>query len=110
MTPIPGRQMLLDEILVNPSVPPEDELRLSKQAMKIYEKLRGRKLYGGWVNTDEMAEIARQYGARLNEIRRALIPLGLIVGPPEKRDNLNWYTIILLDDAPKKWLHGLKVY
>ena len=102
--------MLLKEIQVNPSVPPEDELRLSRQAMKIYELLRGRHKYGRWVNVDELSNIARQYNARLNEIRRALIPLGLIVGPPDKRDGLNWYRIILLDDAPKKWLHSLKVY
>ena len=66
-------QLTLD-ILLNPSVKSQDEIRLSKQAQKIYKLL-----LRGEVFTSQMAVIACQYNARLSEIRIALLPFNKTV-------------------------------
>ena len=50
---MPQHQMTIAEIFLNPSVPEEDEIRLSNQAELIYEKLNK-----GSMTTDELSEIA----------------------------------------------------
>lgn len=78
------RQLLLTEILVNPSVETEDEMRLSNQAKEIYGLLQL-----GPVTTSELAAIACQYNARVNEIRRALLEKGLTIDLTEKGEGGN---------------------
>ena len=75
-----GHQMTLPEleILLNPSVEGKDELRLSRQAGKIYVLLQR-----GPVKTSELAAIACPYHARLSEIRPAIVTLGLMVAEIE---------------------------
>lgn len=83
------RQMQLVEILLNPSVKEKDELRLTKQAKEIYDLLGL-----GPVTTDEASIIAKQYNARFNEIRTALMPLGLTVDMTEGQGGNNSYEIV----------------
>lgn len=78
------RQLMLAEILLNPSVKEKDELRLSKQAKEIYDLLQL-----GPVTTWELSIIACQYNARVNEIRQALMPLGLTVDLTEEGEGGN---------------------
>ena len=79
-----NRQMMLAEIPLNPSVRAKDELRLSKQAREVYEKLQT-----GPLTTGELSDIACQYNARLNEIRHTLQPLGLTVDLVKEGNNGN---------------------
>lgn len=78
------RQMHLSEILLNPSVEEKDELRLSRQAKEIYGLLQL-----GPARTSELNVIACQYNARINEIRQALMPLGLTVDLTKQGDGGN---------------------
>ena len=82
-------QMLLSEILLNPSVKEKDELRLSKQAKEIYDLLGL-----GPVTTGEAATIACQYNARINEIRQALMDIGLTVDETDGVGGNNKYEIV----------------
>lgn len=96
MTPY---QMTLPEleILLNPSVKGKDELRLSRQAGKIYVLLQR-----GPVKTSQLAEIGLQYNARVNEIRHAIVKLGLMVDVVEGSGGENQYEIVGLDRS-KFW-------
>lgn len=80
------------ELLLNPSVRDVDQLRLSRQAEKIYELLQR-----GPVKTSELAAIGLQYNARLNELRHALVKVGLMVDQQEGQGGENEYTIVELD-------------
>lgn len=73
------RQMELAEVLLNPSVPVEDELRLSRQAMAMWKLFRAHDKIGLPVSTGYLMAIADQYQARLYELRRALINIGLCI-------------------------------
>lgn len=84
-----GRQMMLSEILLNPSVEEKDELRLRKQAKEIYGLLQL-----GPVTTDEASAIAKQYNARINEIRHVLQDLGLTVDETDGTGGNNKYEIV----------------
>jgi hypothetical protein len=86
------RQMQLSEILLNPSIKEKDELRLSNQAKKIYDLLKL-----GPVTTSEAAAIAKQYNARINEIRHILAPLGLMIDELEGQGGENSYLIVELE-------------
>lgn len=82
------------EILLNPSVKGKDELRLSRQAEKIYELLQR-----GPVKTSELSAIACQYNARLSEIRHALVKTGLMVDEIEGSGGQNEYRIVGLEQS-----------
>lgn len=89
--------MLLTEILLNPSVEEKDELRLSNQAKEIYDLLQL-----GPVTTSEAATIACQYNARINEIRQALMPLGLAVDETNGEGGNNKYEIVNFEGSKYK--------
>jgi len=75
-----GRQLnFIDNLKPNPSVEKEDEIRLSRQAAEIYNLFTL-----GPVRTGELAAIACQYNARINEIRKYLRPKGKTVDMTEK--------------------------
>ena len=92
-----GRQMLLTEILLNPSVKEKDELRLSKQAVEIYNLLQL-----GPARTSELAAIGLQYNARINEIRHAICHQGLMIDEVEGEGGDNSYTIVNIEQS-KFW-------
>lgn len=87
-------QMMLCEIPLNPSVKEKDELRLSGQALEIYGLLGL-----GPVRTSEAAAIAKQYNARINEIRHALVRKGLMVDEIEGEGGENKYEIVDLETS-----------
>lgn len=92
------RQMLLTEILLNPSVAEEDELRLSRQNMRIYRRLCNKFL--GPPSNVELAEMALKYTSRISDIRAALKPFGLTVAIVKKAEGgLNYYDIVNLNDG-----------
>jgi len=89
------RQLCFDELLLNPSVHDKDSDRLSKQAVKIWE------LFcpdgpGHYVSvwTSELAKIALQYGARLNELRHWLMGFGLTIDCRENDSHGNHKYIV----------------
>ena len=88
------RQMLLCEIRLNPSVKAEDELRLSRQAREIYNLLNL-----GPVKTSEAAAIACQYNARINEVRHAIVKLGLMVDEIPGQGGDNTYKIVPIEQS-----------
>lgn len=65
---------LFDRLAVNESVLSAEVDRLGGQAGKILKMLQA-----GAVTTSQMAAVARQYNARLSEVRRAIHPMGLDV-------------------------------
>jgi len=88
------------EILLNPSVPVEDELRLSRQANKMYGLFRIRQRIGLCVSTIDLEEIGNQYQARLYEVRRALIPLGWCIDLVRKgQGGINYYKLVRVEDS-----------
>lgn len=80
------------EILLNPSVEEKDVLRLSNQAQKIYGLL-----LKGPVRTTQLVSVACQYCARLNELRHALVRVGMMVDEQKGKDGNNKYEIVSLD-------------
>lgn len=88
------RQMMLSEIPLNPSVEEKDELRLKNQAMEIYGLLQL-----GPITTSEAAAIAKQYNARINEIRHALVHKGLMIDEIEGEGGENKYEIVNLETS-----------
>lgn len=89
------RNCPLFEVPVNRTVPADEELRLNNQAQKILSWLRV-----GKMTNVQMANIAKQYNARVHEIRKALEPHGFIVPLVEKGKDadgkptgVNWYEL-----------------
>jgi len=82
------------EILLNPSVKGKDELRLSRQAEKIYELLQR-----GPVKTSELAAVACQYNARVSEIRHAIVKMGLMVDEIDGEGGENQYQLTELQQS-----------
>jgi len=82
------RQLNFSELTLNPSVKAEDEKRLSRQAIRIYHELQR-----GPVWTNKLISIARQYGARMFELRQWLSRYGLTVdrtGGPDIQGNYKY--------------------
>lgn len=68
------RQMMLNELTLNPSVKAEDERRLHRSAKKLLGLFRVRKITGTLVSTIDIIEIGKgQYNSRLWEVRRFLL-------------------------------------
>ena len=89
-------QQLGFEILLNPSVATADELRLSKQGRAIFRLFAE----GRSVSNVQLANIARQYGARLYELRRCLIPLGWCIDMISKtRGGVVFYKLVRLEQS-----------
>ena len=85
-------QMTFSQLRLNPSVPKAQRLRLSKQAKAVYNRL-----VAGPIWTNELITIAKQYNARINEIRKCLMEFGLTVDMVESRpDGNNRYKIVPL--------------
>lgn len=91
-----SHQMTLSEleILLNSSVEPQDVLRLSKQAMKIYELLQI-----GPVKTSDLALVSFQYNARVHEVRHALVKIGLMLDLKEGEGGQNQYEIVSIEQS-----------
>ena len=85
-------QQLTFEVLMNPSVEGKDVLRLSKQTKIIYELLQK-----GPVRTTQLVAIACQYSARLNEVRHAVVKVGLMVDEKKGTGGNNEYQIVSLE-------------
>ena len=84
------------QILLNPSVMIGDELRLSKQGRVIFRLFSE----GRSVSNIELSQIARQYNARLYELRRALISLGWCVDLVSKvRSGVCFYKLVPLEGS-----------
>ena len=81
------QQMDLFEPLVNPSVSEADERRLSGYVRRLYGLFKYRQIMALPVSTLDLIDLAKaQYNARLYELRRALIPLGLCVDRIQEGD------------------------
>lgn len=87
-------QQLTFEVLANSSVKREDKLRLTRQASKIY-----RSLQQGPMRTSELAAIACQYCARINELRHAIIKVGLMIDETKGEGGENQYRIVPIEES-----------
>ncbi len=83
-------QMSFNELLLNPSVQPEDAKRLSAQAERIWRLFcpDGSGHYMA-VWTSELQKIAYQYCARINELRCWLLRYGLTIDLVSRSKNGN---------------------
>jgi len=88
------------EILLNPSVPEIDELRLARQSQRMYRLFVSRYRSGLSVSTMDLTIIGAQYNARLYELRRALIPRGWCIDLVRRSENgIAYYKIVRLDES-----------
>jgi len=93
-------QLVFADLLLNPSVPAEDEQRLTRQAEKILQIFVRARQQGRLVANTELVSLACQYSARLWEIRRYLVPHGFCVDLVRRGDNgLNWYSMVPLAES-----------
>ncbi len=97
------RQMNFNELLLNPSVQAKDEKRLSRQAIHIYNCLRQ-----GPVWTNKLQSIARQYNARLYELRQWLARYGLTIDKTDGPDVCGNYKYELVELAGSGYEKNLK--
>ncbi len=87
-------------LTLNPSVKEKDELRLSRQAMEMYELFLARDRMGLLVSTNDLDAIGDQYQARLYEVRRALISKGLCIDLVKKGEGgVNYYKLVNLEQS-----------
>jgi len=94
--------MWLNELTLNPSVPEEDERRLSRQAIRIFYELKK-----GPVWTNRLVAIGRQYNARIYEIRQWLAKYGLTIDKTG-RDVQGNYRYELAELAGSKYAETMK--
>lgn len=93
-------QQMTFEILLNPSVVEIDEERLSRQAREIWSLFKYKQYRLGLkITTGDLAAIARQYNARLNEIRHALAPIGLMIDEIRGQAGNNTYEIVPIEES-----------
>ncbi len=94
-----AKQQLTFDVLLNPSVVEIDELRLSAQALQILRLFRILERMNVIVTTNELSQIAHQYNARLNEVRHALVKVGLMIDETGGRGGNNYYRVVPLDKS-----------
>jgi len=88
------------EILLNPSVPQADELRLSRQVEEMYRLFVEAQKAGVPVANTELARIGLLYQSRLYELRRALIPLGWCIDLVGKTDGgVCFYQLVRVEES-----------
>ena len=85
------RQLMLSELLLNPSVPAADQKRLSKQAIKIW-RLFDPNGDGHYLSvwTPELRAVAAQYQSRLSELRAWLAKYGLTIDKIRRSERGNY--------------------
>lgn len=88
------------QILLNPSVPVADELRLSRQVAEMYRVFVEAQKAGLPVPNIELAKIGLMYQSRLYDLRRALIPQGWCIDLVQKtKSGMNYYSLVRLDQS-----------
>lgn len=87
-------QMLIDDIPVNYKVPPEDRLRLHRQARQIYEMLKKASAQNCFISNLQMSRVALKYTSRVSEIRVALEKIGQTVKCIKGKKGLCYYAIV----------------
>ena len=97
---IPGQQLNFADLLVNSTVPPDDELRLSRQAEKMLQLFVLAYRVGRDVSNGELREIGQQHNARLFEVRRYLVSRGFCIdlirrGP----GGVNFYRLLPIEKS-----------
>lgn len=93
-------QLTFDDLLLNPSVESNDEYRLSRQAERIVRLFVKARHGGRMVSNTELMEVARQYQARLFEVRRFLTAYGFCIDLVRREANgLNYYCMVPIDES-----------
>lgn len=95
------------EPLVNASVDSLDEERLIKHVRRMYRLFWVRHITGTLVSTLDLQEYGKgQYNARLNELRRALIPFGQCIDkiprenyPEQADEGVHYYKLVGLTES-----------
>lgn len=91
------RQLLIEEIPLNPSVETEDEDRLHTQARDMRSLFFFRSRIFLPVSTIDLIDIGGQYNARLFELRRWLIKRELCIDLVRKgKGGVNYYVLVPL--------------
>jgi hypothetical protein len=93
-------QLSFADLLLNPSVRPEDEQRLSRQAGRILRLFVRARQQGRLIATTDLIAVAGQYQARLYEVRRYLVPRGFCIDLTRRgKDGLNYYKMLPLCES-----------
>ena len=97
---IPGQQLRFADLLLNPSVVPEDEDRLCAQAQAVLNLFAQARRLGTDVSTAQLAEIGCQYNARLYECRRYLVRKGFCIDLVRRGDHgVNFYRMVPIEKS-----------
>ncbi|MDD5501946.1 MAG: hypothetical protein PHH26_00595 [Candidatus Thermoplasmatota archaeon] len=100
MNGVVAENQLTFEMLLNPSVlNPEDEARLSAQALQIYRLFKIAERMRQVLTTSDLAQIGRQYNARINEVRHALVKVGLMIDESRGKGGNNYYRVVPLEQS-----------
>ncbi|OHB66808.1 MAG: hypothetical protein A2Y77_14715 [Planctomycetes bacterium RBG_13_62_9] len=82
---------------LNPSVPRQDEGRLSRQAHQVLELFRSAYRRNQSVSTTDLLRISAQYNSRVHEARRYLVPHGWCIDCVKRtRSGVNYYRCVPL--------------
>ena len=95
-------QMLFDDMLVNASVARPDELRLSRQSCLLLRWFIWCRRKNRAVTTQDLVRVGGyQYGSRLFEIRRHLIPRGFCIdcAANPKGGPVHFYRMVARDES-----------
>ena len=95
-TIIPPHQMTFTELSLNSSVLEKDAKRLSRQTRQIFDRMNNRNLPP--ISTGELSDIAKQYNARIYEIREMLRPHGFKIECIKAEGGNNHYRIVKLKE------------
>lgn len=91
-------QQLTLDILLNPSVAEIDEERLSRQARDIWSLFKYKQFRLDLkITTGDLADIGKQYGARLQEVRKALVKTGQMIDEVGRDGGTHYYQVVPLD-------------
>lgn len=90
------------EILLNPSVEEQDEKRLLTHFWSLWNLFWSRCRIGIFVvSTLDLMDCGKaQYGARLSEVRRAMIPMGYCIDLVKHgQGGVNYYAIVPIENS-----------
>jgi len=94
------QQLVFEDLLLNPSVLPEDEHRLSRQAEAILRLFIEARQRDELVANTAVMRLAGQYQARIYECRRFLVSHGFCIDlVKHDKGGLNWYGMVPLGES-----------
>ncbi len=98
------------QLMLNPSVQPGDERRLTRLSREMLKLFREAYRKGQHVSTSQLVEVSAQYQSRIWELRRWLVPMGWCIDLTKRgKSGENWYAVVRLDKSTFYKAHRAKL-